>query len=113
MTATETLWGVYTNTDLTEGRGREYVKAFCKLRATAVRMSKRGYVQGSDNPIYPIHVLVLDGERVLPTSLLLVQEPTPEDVAAEKVFEAMEAALAKAKALGLTDEEIAAIRRLT
>lgn len=111
--ATEILWAVKTNTDLTEGRGREYVKAFCKLRATAIRLSKKGYVQGGDCPVAPIEVLLLDGKRVLPASVILVQEPTPDDEAMEKRLIAKEEALAKAKSLGLTDDEILAIRSLT
>lgn len=34
---TEKLWAVSTNTDLTEGRGREFVKHWCKSKATAAR----------------------------------------------------------------------------
>ena len=110
---TEILWAVKTNTDLTEGRGREYVKAFCKLRATAIRLSKRGYVQGSDCPVEPVEVMLLDGKRVLPASVVLVQEPNFDDEATEKRIIAGEDALAKAKGLGLTDDEVLALRSLT
>lgn len=107
---TEILWAVKTNTDLTEGRGREYVKAFCRLRATAIRLSKKGYVQGGDCPVEPVEVLLLDGKRVLPASIILVQEPTPDDEAMEKRIIARDEAVAKAKSLGLTYDEILAIR---
>jgi len=110
---TEILWAVKTNTDLTEGRGREYVKAFCKLRATAIRLSKKGYVQGTDCPVDPVEVLLLDGKRVLPASIILVQEPSHDDEVMEKRIIAKDAALAKAKSLGLTDDEVLAIRSLT
>jgi hypothetical protein len=102
----ETLWAVYTNSDLTEGRGRQFVKHFCRLKATAIRLAKRGYVQGSDCPVEPVEVLNLDGKRVLPASLLNVEAPTREDEAAEVRLQARDAALQKAREAGLSDEEI-------
>lgn len=110
MSTEETLWAVYTNADLTEGRGREYVKHFCKLRATANRLAKRQYVQGSDCPVSPISVLVLDGKRVLPVAIINVEQPTKEDEANEQRFIARESAIERAKAAGLSDVDIALIR---
>jgi hypothetical protein len=104
-----TLWAVFCNDDLTEGRGREYVKHFCRLEATAKRLAKRGYVQGTDCPVYPVKALVLDGKHVLPMSLINIVEPNADDARAQLVLEARNAALEKAKSLGLTDDEIAAI----
>ncbi|WP_156374424.1 hypothetical protein [Pseudorhodoferax sp. Leaf274] len=43
-----TVYAVYTNTDLTEGRGRQYVTHYCETEATARRVGSRGYVMGSD-----------------------------------------------------------------
>jgi hypothetical protein len=106
----ETLWTVQTNSDLTEGRGRQYIKHFCKLQATAIRLSKRGYVQGADCPVDQVRVLVLDGQRVLPASLINVEPPTKEDESVEAQLVARVAALKRAKELGLTDEELSAIR---
>lgn len=106
----EILWTVHTNTDLTEGRGREYVKHFCKLQATAIRLAQRGYVQGSDCPVSTAEVLVLDGQRVLPASLIHVELPTAEDERAEQRILARKAALERAESLGLTPDEIAALR---
>lgn len=102
----EVLWAVYTNSDLTEGRGRQYVAHFCKLRATALRLAKRGYVQGTDCPVAPVTVLVLDGKLVLPMSLIEVANPSREDEAAEAQLLAKEAAIEKARAAGLTEDEI-------
>lgn len=107
----ETLWAVCTNTDLTEGRGREYVEHFCKLRSTAVRLAKKSYVQGSDGPVVPVEVLVLDGQRVLPAALIKVEQPTKEDEAAEKRWLTTNEAITRAKAAGLFDDDIALIRR--
>lgn len=106
MTSDETLWAVHTNSDLTEGRGRQYVKYFCRTKATAYRLGRGGYVQGSDCPVSEVKVLNLDGKHVLPTSLIRIEEPTPEDMVTQKHIDAREYAINKAKSRGLTDEEI-------
>lgn len=105
----ETLWAVYTNSDLTEGRGRQFVKHFCKMKATALRLAKRGYVQGGDCPVEPVEVLLLDGKRVLPMHLITVVGPEPGDEIVEQRIAAREAALERAKAAGLSAEDIALI----
>jgi hypothetical protein len=102
----ETLWAVSTNSDLTEGRGRQYTAHFCKLRATAIRLAKGQYVQGGNCPVSPVEVLVLDGKRVLPMSLINVIYPTKDDEVEEMRIAARVAALEKAKAAGLTDDDI-------
>lgn len=106
----ETVWTVSTNTDLTEGRGRQYIKHFCKVQATAIRLAKKGYVQGTDCPVDQVKVLVLEGQRVLPVSLINVENPTKEDLIAQTKLDARAQVIAKAKAAGLTDEEIALLR---
>lgn len=101
-----TLWAVYTNTDLTEGRGREHVKHFCKTQATANRLAKKGYVQGTDCPVREIEVLDFNGRMCLPTSLINVVEPTREDNAEQMRLTARQVAIEKAKAAGLTDDDL-------
>lgn len=110
MADRDILWAVYTNTDLTEGRGREYVMHFCKLQATANRLAKRGYVQGTDCPVKPVEVVVLDGQRVLPISIINVEQPTADDEAAQKRIDNLMLALARAKKAGLSDDDISLIR---
>ena len=109
MSETLTLWAVYTNDDLTEGRGREFVKHFCKEEATAKRLAKRGYVQGTDCPVKPVEALCADGKYFLPTSMLNIIQPTAEDEASKRLIDARKLAMEKAKSLGLTDDEIAAL----
>jgi len=104
------LWAVYTNSDLTEGRGRQYVKHFCRTEATAKRLAKREYVQGTDCPVEPVKVLFLDGKHVLPANMIHVVEPTDEDLRAQERISAHRIALEKAKTLGLSDDDIKAIR---
>lgn len=102
----ETLWAVYTNTDLTEGRGGQYVKYFCKLQATAIRLGKNGYVQGTDCPVKEVEVLNLDGHRVLPMHLIKIEPPNQEDEQRQARIDARQAAIARAKEAGLTDDDI-------
>lgn len=104
-----TIWAVYSNDDLTEGRGRQYVKHLCKTEATARRLAKRGYVQGTDCPVEPKTALFIDGKYFLPTSIINIVPPSAEDEAAQRRFDARNLALEKARSLGLTDEEIASI----
>lgn len=105
-----TLWAVHTNDDLTEGRGRQYIKHFCRTEATAKRLAKRAYVQGTDCPITTVKVLFLDGKNVIPANLINVVEPTDEDIAADRRIASHREAIERAKTLGLTDEDIKAIR---
>lgn len=104
-----TLWAVYTNDDLTEGRGRQFVKHFCKTQATANRLAKNGYVQGTDCPVEPVKAIMFDGKYFLPTSMLNIVQPSAEDEAKQRLLDARKLALEKAKALGLSDDEIAVI----
>lgn len=101
---TKTLYSVWCNTDRTEGRGYEYVKYFCELKSTAIRLSKKGYVQGSDCPVKEISGYIIDGKLYLPH--VMVEYPTKEDLEQEKIIAAREAAFEKAKSLGLTEEDI-------
>ncbi len=106
-----TLWAVYTNDDLTEGRGRQFVKHFCKMESTALRLAKKGYVQGTDCPVEPVDAFCVDGKYFLPTSILNIVPPSREDEARQRTVDARKLALEKAKALGLTDDEIALLMK--
>ena len=46
-----TGWGVYVNSDLTEGRGFERIKHLCEEEATARRLARGANVQGSDGVV--------------------------------------------------------------
>lgn len=106
MTDTLKLWTVSTNSDLTEGRGREYIKHFCRLEATARRLARKGYVQGMDCPINVAEAISIDGKFFLPASMIKIEEPSNEDRAAEAFLTSHHAAVQRAKELGLSDEEI-------
>lgn len=80
----ETVYAVYTNTDLTEGRGQEYVRFYCELRTTAERMARGGYVQGGDCPIREVKMPKIGGAFYLPLSQASVTPPTNEDILLQK-----------------------------
>jgi len=110
----KTVFAVWTNSDLTEGRGREYVELFTKLESTARRLAQGNYVMGTNSRVTEETMHLIDGRWYAPSPNIV--EPTAEDVreeekikAAARAAKAKAAAIARAKALGLTEAEIAAL----
>ncbi len=111
---TRKVWIVRTNDDLTEGRGRQYIKAVCELEATAIRLAKNGYVQGSDCPIDEAELFYIDNMYL---EIRDVNRGTDEDRKAEVALAARrtrdarrEDLLERLRGLGLDDEEISLLR---
>lgn len=105
-----TVWAVLTTDDLTEGRSGNYIKHLCEHEATARRLAKGGYVQGTDCPIERVELRYLDGLAVIPVRRLRVISQSREDIVAQKHLDAIRAAQAKARAAGLTDEDLITLR---
>lgn len=80
---TKTAYVVYTNSDLTEGRGHEYPKHVCETLTTARRLAKRNYVQGMDCPITTVEIVNQRGCWIGPVHVI---PPTKEDIEAEKLI---------------------------
>jgi len=100
-------WVVWVNTDLTEGRGTEQPRFVCRSEGTARRLARGAGVQGTDARVTLEWVIrAKDGGWVGPVVII---EPTREDEAAELRIGQRRAALRKATAAGLTDEDIAAL----
>ena len=116
FSTTMTGYVVWTNTDLTEGRGSEYPLAICDTLSTAKRLAKGKYAQGTDcsvteNTLYRIKT----GPHGFyhwfgPVRII---EPSKEDLEKEDFLreqkekkEKRDIVLEKARVLGLTDEEI-------
>ena len=111
MTYTEqrTVYVAYTNSDCTEGRGHDIPIAHCELEATAIRLAKGCYVQGSNGPVRPV-TLVKHGDCwYMPTAAIDIISPSKEDKAAQASKDAKAEALRKAKALGLSDADLKAL----
>ncbi len=109
MTEKRTVWVAYTNTDCTEGRGRDVPIAVCAAEATALRLARKQYVQGSDGPVRTMEMLKIGGKWYAPSEAITVVEPTREDIAAQVAIDARREAVAKAKAAGLTDADLLAL----
>ncbi len=120
--ATKEVFAVWTNTDLTEGRGREYILHVCALEVTANRLAKGKYVMGTDCRITKVEMILM-GDK-LTTAMWYVSNAsdllvaaTDEEIKVENKLKEERAAkirrekvLEKAKTLGLTDEDIATLR---
>lgn len=112
MPETKTVWVAYTNTDLTEGRGQDLPLHYCELKATAQRLGARGYVMGTPCPVRPVTLVELDGKWYVPSAAINIIPPSAADVAKQKLAESHEAILARAKAAGLSDDDINTLRSM-
>jgi hypothetical protein len=108
-TETKTIWVAYTNTDCTEGRGQDVPIAMCETEATALRVARKRYVQGSDGPVRTMEIVKIDGKWYVPSAAITIVGPTREDIAAQEVIDAKRQAVAKAKAAGMTDADLLAL----
>lgn len=105
------VYVAYTNTDCTEGRGRDEPIAVCKTFATAKRKAFKSYVQGSDGPVKKHDALFVDGCWMVPLhGCVNLIEPTDDDAKSQRRIDNAEAALKKARESGLTDDDIKALR---
>lgn len=105
----ETVWIVWGNTDLTEGRGDGYPLHLCERKSTAIRLSKKAYVQGTDAPVEEGKIYCIKGRWYGVTSTVI---PTREDIELEKERIEREGIIEKAKQLGLSDVEIEKLSKL-
>jgi hypothetical protein len=105
----KTVFVAYTNTDCTEGRGHDVPIAVCAIEATAIRLARKQYVMGTDGPVRPMELINIDGRWYAPSAAIDIVQPTVEDAAAQALIEAKRVALEKARAAGLSEEEIKAL----
>lgn len=106
MTEERILYVAYTNTDCTEGRGTDIPIATCESEVTAKRLAKRSYVQGSDGPVREMRLLHHDGKWYAPLGCINIIPPSDEDKLEIAAITKKNSAMEKAKAAGLTDDDI-------
>lgn len=99
-------WAVIGNSDLTEGRGASYIKSIHWLKASAIRAGKKGYVMGTDCPVEEVILYERGPQWYGP---VCVQGPTKDDERTQAELDKVDAALEKARKLGMTDEELATL----
>ena len=110
------LYTVYVNTDLTEGRGRQYALYHCMHEATATRLAKGRDVQGSNGTVRKTSGYVINGSLYVCGGL--IEDPSAGDIIEEKRLARLREeadnkarVLAKAKELGLSEEDIAILTK--
>lgn len=108
----ETLYAIRRNTDTTEGRGRNITVGVAPMRATAIRLSRKIDVQGSDGMVNSFKVMRdQHGHDWIPAwAGHDPVVPTVEDARKQKEIDVREQAEQRARALGLSDADIAALR---
>ena len=105
------VWVAYTNTDLTEGRGRDVPLGVCAAEVTALRLARRRYVQGTHGPVQPVVLQKIGDEWYAPCTpmSIVIQGMSAEDIAEQAALDARRAALEKAKKAGLTEADLQAL----
>lgn len=104
--AVKPVWVAWTNTDLTEGRGWQVALHVAESPETAARLGRKGSVMGCDCDVTRAFAVQIDGKWLVPGR---IAPESKEDLALRLKREAREAAIAKAKASGLSDADIAAL----
>ena len=110
ITNRKTVWAAYTNTDCNEGRGCDVPIAVCLSEVTARRLARGRYIQGSDGPVRAVELLKINGGWYAPSTAFSVMSPTREDDKEQARLDAKHEALEKARAAGLTDADLAALK---
>ena len=109
---TRDVWVVWTNSDLTEGRGHRIPLCVCENKVTAERLGKGKSVQGTDCNITEEVALYVETGYCNGSwlSCVYIEKPTSEDLVKDAGRKRMAAVEAKALELGLSPEEIMSIK---
>jgi len=106
-------WVVYTNTDLTGGRGWQFPLHVCDKEATAKRLAKKAGVQGCDAEVVQVKLMKFGGFGGTWFGPVHIKQATREDEMAQKQLEAQKEVLARARAAGLSDDDLRALRAIS
>jgi hypothetical protein len=97
------VWLSMTNSDCTEGRGYQYAKNVCESKATALRLGKKGYIQGSDCPVKKSIAVKVGNIWLIPGR---IEQATKEDDLMQKKLDEAEDMLKKLEAAGFTKDDV-------
>lgn len=100
---TKQVFIVWINTDLTEGRGYQIPKAICESRATALRISRKADVQGTDGTVSEFQAVKHMNNWCAPFQLV---KTTPADKKVQEDLDIKAAALQRARDAGLSDDDL-------
>lgn len=102
----KSVWVAWTNTDCTEGRGYSVPLHVAESYEAALRLGRRGSVQGSDCDVSECVAVKVNNTWLVPGRIAYENEQDKKD---GRLREAREAALEKAKKAGLTPDDLAAL----
>ncbi len=100
---TKTAWAVAVNTDLIEGRGRNYFKHICDIEATAIRLARKADVQGANGSVHQIELIKIGFIWYGP---IVIEQANNSDIQLQRRVDLKNDAIEKARAAGLTDDDL-------
>lgn len=106
--STSRVYVVVSNSDRTEGKGYPVYLASCMNKATALRLAKGAGVQGCDANIVEDISIYRDGKYYICGDII---SPSPDDLKVQEAMNKYEKALDDAKKLGLTEDQILALKQ--
>jgi len=103
------VYAVISNTDLTEGRGKGFVKAYCYELSTARRVGHGGYIQTGNCPIEKHKLYAIEGTSYWhgPVDVLTMTEA---DKTNQTRLDAKTEVIRKMRAAGITENDIELLR---
>ena len=94
---------VWSNTDLTKGKGYKYPKAYCINEVTAKRLAAGNYVKGTDCPITEEIAMYSEGSWY---AKIVLTHPTKEDKKLSKKIQEYREAIKLLSQSGISIEEL-------
>ena len=104
---TADVWVAWSNTDCTEGRGRQFPLFVCESEACARRLGRKGSVQGSDCSVTKELAVKIGNIWLVPGS---IEKNTKEDAKVQEMRDKRDALEARMKDAGFTEEELALLK---
>jgi len=100
---TRPVYVAWTNSDLTEGRGRSYPLCICESESTAIRLGAGKSVQGSNAYVTEEIAICHESKWYVPG---MIQRPSKGDAAKDEMSASKNAVVEKARLAGLTEDDI-------
>ena len=100
---THIAYCAWTNTDLSEGRGKKVPFAISQLRTTAQRLGRGKGVGGRDCVVEEVEIYDIDGKLFGP---IYIHFPTVEDSKLEEKLENHDSSMLELTKLGLDETQI-------
>jgi hypothetical protein len=104
MADKKTVWVVYTKV-----KCGEVPILVCEMEATARRLATEHFARFGGLFVKPADLVMVDGKGYVAIEAVALQYPNGDDIQAQVRLDAKHLAIAKAKAAGLTDEDLAAL----